>query len=177
MTKRNFFILNLVFSLIAVSFLFWLLYLRQGRGVTSNLDFLPAVNACMNGITTAFLIRGYLAIKQGNKLLHAFCQKSAFVFSSVFLVGYIIYHSVHGDSHFGGTGLIRPFYFTLLITHILLSMVTLPMVLTSFYFALMGQFDSHRKWSKITLPIWLYVSITGVLIFLLLKAFPAITPL
>lgn len=164
-------ILNLIFSGLAIAFLFWLLYMRHGRGETSSLDFLPAVNASLNAITTAFLLRGYLAIKSGNRTLHAFCQKSAFVFSAVFLVCYIVYHSVHGDSHFQGQGPIRPVYFSILISHIVLSALALPMVLATFFFALTGRFETHRKLAKMTFPVWLYVSITGVLIFMVLKIY------
>jgi putative membrane protein len=171
MSSRQFMILNALFSTVAVAFLVWLLYLRQGRGEPSSLDFLPAVNASLNTITTLFLVRGWFAIRAGNRTLHAFCQKSAFVFSAVFLVCYIVYHSVHGDSHFPGQGLIRPVYFSILISHIVLSIVALPMVLSTFFFALTGRFDTHRKLARITFPIWLYVSVTGVVIFWVLKAY------
>ena len=164
-------ILNLIISALAVAFLFWLLYFRKGAGGPSSLDFLPAVNAGLNAITTVFLIRGYLAIRAGNRTLHAFCQKSAFISSTVFLVCYILYHSVHGDSHFQGHGFIRPVYFSILISHIVLSIVALPMVLATFFFALTGRFDTHRKLARITFPVWLYVSVTGVLIFFVLKAY------
>src|SRR5438105_861957 len=120
MSSRLFMILNLIISALAVAFLFWLLYFRRGAGGPSSLDFLPAVNASLNAVTTAFLIRGYMAIRAGNRTLHAFCQKSAFVSSTVFLVCYILYHSVHGDSHFQGQGIIRPVYFSILISHIVL---------------------------------------------------------
>ena len=165
--------LNFLISALAVAFLFWLLYFRRGVGGPTSLDFLPAVNAGLNAITTVFLIRGYLAIRAGNRTLHAFCQKSAFVFSSVFLVCYIVYHSVHGDSHFMGQGLIRPVYFSILVSHILLSIVALPMVLATFFFALTGRLDTHRKLARKTFPIWLYVSVTGVIIFFVLKAYAA----
>ena len=171
MTTRLFMILNAATSAVAIAFLFWLLYLRHGAGEASSLAFLPAVNAGLNATTTLCLVRGWFAIKAGNRALHAFCQKSAFVFSSVFLVCYIIYHSVHGDSHFQGHGIIRPVYFGILITHILMSMAALPMVLATFFFALTSRFETHRKLARWTFPIWLYVSVTGVLVFGLLKTF------
>lgn len=176
MTSRTFMIFNLILSSIALAFLFWLLYFRTGSGDKQALDFLPAVNASLNAITTLFLIRGYLAIRKGNRSLHAFCQKSAFISSTVFLVCYILYHSVHGDSHFMGQGLIRPVYFFILISHILFSMFALPLVLASFFFALSGKLETHRKIAKITLPIWLYVSMTGVIIFFILKYLGDATP-
>jgi putative membrane protein len=171
MSSRIFMILNLIVSSAAVAFLFWLLYARKGGGDAASLAFLPAVNAGLNATTTAFLLRGWFAIRSGNRALHAFCQKTAFIVSAVFLVCYIVYHSVHGDSHFPGTGFIRPAYFTILISHILLSIVALPMVLATFFFALTARFDTHRKWARLTFPVWLYVSITGVLIFAILKAY------
>jgi putative membrane protein len=169
MTTRAFMIANALISLLAVGFLFWLLYLRRGGGDAASLSFLPAVNAGLNATTSAFLIRGWFAIKAGRRDLHAFCQKTAFVFSSLFLVCYIAYHSVHGDSHYPGHGLLRGIYLFILISHILLSMAALPMVLATFFFALSGRFAIHRKWARITFPIWLYVSLTGVMVFVFLK--------
>jgi len=166
-------ILNALISTAAIAFLFWLLYFRKGTGGEHSFDFLPAVNASLNAITAAFLLCGYGAIRKGNRRLHAFCQKSAFVFSAVFLTCYILYHSHHGDSHFLAHGIIRPVYFSILISHIILSIVALPMILTTFFFALTLKFETHRKWAKITLPIWLYVSVTGVAIYFILKLFGA----
>jgi putative membrane protein len=164
-------IINLAVSASAIAFLFWLIYLRKGGGESSSLSFLPSVNAALNATTTAFLLRGWFAIRAGNRALHAFCQKTAFLFSALFLVCYIVYHSVHGDTLFPGQGWIRPVYFTILISHILLSIVALPMVLATFFFALTGRFSTHRKLARVTFPVWLYVSITGVLIFAVLKAY------
>ena len=171
MSSRTFMIINLTVSASAIVFLFWLIYLRKGGGESSSLAFLPEVNAALNATTTAFLLRGWFAIRSGNRGLHAFCQKTAFVVSALFLVCYIVYHSVHGDTLFPGQGWIRPVYFTILISHILLSMVALPMILATFFFALTGRFSTHRKLARVTFPIWLYVSITGVLIFAVLKAY------
>src|SRR4051812_21590993 len=126
MSTRIFFVLNAVISLVAVTFLFWLLYLRKAGGDAATLAFLPAVNAGLNATTSAFLIRGFVAVKAGNRELHAFCQKTAFVCSSVFLICYIVYHSVHGDTHFLGQGVVRPVYFSILISHIALSVIALP---------------------------------------------------
>ena len=171
MSSRTFMILNLIVSAAAVAFLFWLLYARHAGGEASSLSFLPAVNAGLNATTTLFLLRGWFAIKSGNRALHAFCQKIAFVVSSVFLVCYIVYHSVHGDSHFLGQGIIRPVYFFILISHICLSVLALPMILATFFFALSGKFTTHRKLARLTFPVWLYVSVTGVVIFAVLKAY------
>lgn len=171
MTSRVFMIINFLVSALAVAFLFWLIYLRKGGGEPSSLSFLPAVNAGLNATTSVFLLRGWFAIRAGDRTLHAFCQKTAFLFSVVFLVCYILYHSVHGDTHFPGEGLVKYAYFSLLISHILLSVVALPMILATFFFALTRRFDAHRKLARFTFPIWLYVSITGVVIFAVLRAY------
>ncbi len=170
MTQRAFMIFNALFSVMALAFLFWLIYLRQGGGGSLSFAFLPAVNASLNATTAAFLVRGWLAIRSGNRRLHTFCMKSAFIFSALFLACYVLYHSVHGDTPFPGQGWIRPVYFFVLVSHILLSMAVLPMILGTFFYALTSRLETHRKWARFTLPIWLYVSLTGVLIFFLLKA-------
>ena len=91
--------------------------------------------------------------------------------SAVFLVSYIVYHSVHGDTKFAGQGAIRPLYFFILISHIALSAVVLPLIFSSFFFSLSGRFPQHKKISRYTMPVWLYVSVTGVLVFALLRAY------
>ena len=171
MSPRLFLVFNIVFSLLALGFLFWLIYLRQGGGEGEAFAFLPAVNATLNATTSAFLIRGWFAIRRGNRRLHAFCMKSAFIFSALFLACYVLYHAWHGDTRFEGQGAVRYVYFFILISHILLSMFALPMVLGTFFQAVTGRFETHRKWARITLPVWLYVSLTGVLIFFFLKYF------
>ena len=95
---------------------------------------------------------------------------SALTFSTAFLISYIIHHNVHGDTKFTGIGWIRPVYFATLISHILISVATLPMVLTTFFFALTKQFARHKRLARFTFPLWLYVSVTGVAIYFLLKA-------
>ena len=97
----------------------------------------------------------------------------AFVSSGLFLISYIIYHHFHGDTQFLGVGAIRPIYFIILISHISLAIVALPMILITFFFALTGQFIVHKKVARITFPIWMYVSVTGVVVFLLLHVYPA----
>ena len=97
---------------------------------------------------------------------------SALGFSAAFLVSYLIYHTFHGDTRFLGEGWIRPIYFFILISHVMLSAVMLPLILTSLYFAFSGRFNLHPKVARITLPIWLYVSITGVVVYLMLHQFP-----
>lgn len=171
MQPRAFMLINAGTSLGALAFLFWLIYFRRPGEGGESLAFLPAVNATLNATTAAFLIRGWYAIKAGNQRLHSFCMRTAFIVSALFLVCYVLYHGAHGDTPFPGQGVIRPVYFFILISHIVLSMVVLPMVLGTFFYALTGRLVTHKKWAKITLPIWLYVSLTGVVIFFLLRAY------
>jgi putative membrane protein len=168
-------VINGLFSVLALGFLFWLIYLKQGVAPGTEVNpifaYLPAVNASLNSLTAAFLVRGWFAIRAGRRELHAFCMKTAFIVSALFLGCYVLYHSVHGDTPFPGQGAVRPVYFFILISHILLSMAVLPMILGTFYFALTSRFETHRKWARFTLPVWLYVSLTGVLVFFFLRAY------
>lgn len=161
-----------VVSLAAFLFLLWLIYINEtsdsGGAWVGNL---PALNALLNSTSAILILAGYSAVRKGNYLLHMKLMITAFVTSTFFLASYLIYHFYTGHTPFPGEGWIRPVYFTILISHIILSAFVLPLVLTSFYFAWSGKFGTHRKVSKWTLPVWLYVSVTGVLIFFILKAF------
>ncbi|MFQ5771535.1 MAG: DUF420 domain-containing protein [bacterium] len=169
-TNRNFYIWNAVITASVLTFLIWLLFFRQGSS-DKNLavSTLPAVNAALNGTSTVILLAGFWAIKNKRESLHKNLMISAFIVSAMFLISYVYYHSLQGDTKFLGEGWIRLLYFFILITHILLSIVVLPLVISTIYFGLNNKRKSHRKIAKITLPIWLYVSITGVIIFFLLK--------
>jgi putative membrane protein len=129
---------------------------------------LPSVNATLNTLSAVFLALGYYFIRQKNVPAHKKCMLSAFATSSVFLVSYITYHAIHGVVHFTGQGLVRPFYFSLLGTHTVLAAVIVPLVLITLYRAWRGQFDRHRRIARWTLPIWFYVSITGVVVYFML---------
>lgn len=153
-------------------FLIWLIYYKGGSNYSSNLiTSLPALNASLNATSAVLLLFGYRAILQGKYLTHMRFNLTAFFTSSLFLISYVIYHNFHGSTSFPGQGIIRPIYFTILISHIILSALVMPMILTSFYLAFSGKIKTHRKVSKVTLPVWLYVSVTGVLIFLLLNLY------
>src|SRR5690606_14151607 len=143
------------------------------------LSFMPAVNAVFNGLAALCLVAGYVAIRKKAVRLHRMLMITAAVLSSLFLVGYLAYHSVHGDTKFAGEGAIRAVYFFILITHIVLSLSVVPLVLTSFYFAFRRAFVRHRRLNRVFLPIWLYVSVAGVALFLLLRehAAPKAPPL
>lgn len=162
----------LLISTIAFSFLIWLIYFKGGSDYSSNfITSLPALNSLFNATSAVLLVLGYRAIRQGRYMTHMRYNLTAFVTSSLFLISYVIYHNFHGSTPFTGEGIIRPIYFFILISHIILSAVVVPMILTSFYLIFAGRVKLHRKVSKITLPVWLYVSVTGVLIFAILKVF------
>lgn len=170
LNDRRFMIVNAVVSVAALSLLAWLLLLRGHSDVSGQLSFMPAVNAALNATCAVLLVAGYRAIKAKNRSLHKRLMVSAFCASSLFLVGYLVYHYVHGDTKFLGQGAIRSVYFGILISHVLLSIAIVPMALASFYFALQARFQTHAKVARILYPIWLYVSVTGVAIFFLLRA-------
>jgi putative membrane protein len=156
----------------AVIFLLWLLYLHQApRQFAQTLNFLPELNAFLNGMSAISLCVGLYFIKKRNVKAHRASMLLAFVFSSLFLVSYIVNHALHGDTPFPAHGIVRPIYFSILTSHILLSVVALPMVLTTFFLAFTSRFTIHRKLARFTFPIWLYVSVTGVLVFVFLAAY------
>jgi putative membrane protein len=132
---------------------------------------LPAVNAMLNGTSAVFLVLAWRAIRRRDVVTHARRILVALGASALFLVSYIVYHAVHGDTKFAGLGAVRPLYFSILISHVTLSAVALPLVFLSLFFSLSGRFGKHRSFARYTLPIWLYVSVTGVLVFALLSAF------
>jgi putative membrane protein len=162
----------IVVSGLAVSFLLWLLYVHHASAdFTGRWMFLPALNALLNGLCAITLCVGLSFIKHRNIRAHRTSMLLAFAFSSAFLVSYIVNHAVHGDTIFPGHGSIRTLYLSILASHVILSIVALPMVLTTFFFSLTGRFAMHRRIARFTFPIWLYVSITGVVVFVFLKAY------
>ncbi len=166
---RRFYVFTAVVSVLALGYLAYLLLIRQGDpSATVNLRFMPAVNAGLNTLATVLLTSGWFAIRAGNRTLHQKLMVSAFCTSALFLIGYVAYHHVHGDTKFAGEGTVRVVYLVILATHVLLSMFVVPMALVSFYFAFRRSFARHRKVAKVLLPIWLYVSVTGVVIFFML---------
>ncbi len=161
-----------VLSGFAVSFLLWLLYVHHASAeFATRWMFLPALNALLNAFCATALCVGLYCIKSGNREAHRNSMLLAFAFSSVFLISYILNHALHGDTIFPGRGPVRTAYLCILASHVVLSIVALPMVLTTFFFSLTGRFAMHRRIARLTFPIWLYVSITGVVVFLFLKAY------
>jgi putative membrane protein len=156
----------------SISFLLWLLYVHQASAqFAGRWIFLPALNAFLNGLSAIALCVGLYFIKHQNRQAHRKSKLLAFGFSSLFLISYILNHALHGDTHFPGQGAVRAVYLSILASHIFLSVVALPLVLTTFFFSLTGRFAMHRRIARFTFPIWLYVSITGVVVFAFLKAY------
>ena len=129
---------------------------------------LPTVNATLNTISGILLTIGYVQIRQRKITAHKNCMLAAFSVSVLFLICYIIYHANTGSKPFTKQGWIRPVYFTILISHIILAFVIVPLALRTLYLAWRERFEQHRRIAKITFPIWLYVSVTGVIIYLML---------
>ncbi|MFI5298462.1 MAG: DUF420 domain-containing protein [Polyangiales bacterium] len=172
---RTFLAINGVVSAAALAFLAWLLLVHpsasgSGTLLGSDVRFLPAVNASMNAISATCLALGYVAIRRRAVAVHRTLMLSALASSAVFLVGYIVYHYAHGDTHYVGP--LRAAYLVLLASHVVLSIFVVPLALTTFWFAFTQQLPKHRRLAKVTLPIWLYVSVTGVVVFFILRASP-----
>jgi putative membrane protein len=129
---------------------------------------LPALNATLNAIAGTLLLTGYALIRAGKIDLHRRCMIGAFTASCLFLVSYVVYHAQVGSVHFTRQGFVRPIYFTILITHVTLAVVVLPMAVVTLSRGLKRRFARHRKIARWTFPIWLYVSVTGVLVYILL---------
>jgi putative membrane protein len=170
-SDRAFYVFNGLLSVGALSFLAYILLIRRGAGASgAEVAFLPAVNASLNGLAATLLCVGYVAIRNGARRLHKYCMVSAFAASTLFLICYVAYHLAHGHTEFPGAGPVRTLYLSILASHVLLSISIVPMALTTLYFAGRGTFRKHRRIARWTLPIWLYVSVTGVVIFFMLRA-------
>ena len=129
---------------------------------------LPHLNALLNSTSAILLLGGYGFIRSGRVKAHRTCQVSAVGTSTLFLISYLTYHYFHGATRFAGQGIARPIYFTILISHTILAVVIVPLVLITLYRALRADFVRHRRVARWTLPIWLYVSVTGVIVYLML---------
>ena len=133
-----------------------------------NVHDLPAVNATLNALSGILLFIGYLLIRRGRRDQHRACMIAAFVTSSVFLVCYLIYHGQVGSVRFTRQGFVRPLYFTILVTHVTLAAAVLPLALVTLSRGLKARYRQHRAIARWTFPIWMYVSVTGVLVYVLL---------
>jgi putative membrane protein len=158
-------------SAVATLFLFWLIYVHPAAdAAATHYTFLPNLNALLNGLSAIALLIGFYFIKQRRIAAHRASMITAFVFSSLFLVSYIANHALHGDTRYPVHDAIYHIYIPLLISHIILAIVALPIVLITFYLSLSGRIPAHRKLARYTFPLWLYVSITGVIVRLMLVA-------
>jgi len=154
-------------------FLFWLIYFREPLMLENSIDlgFLPSLNALLNFLSAISLCMGFIAIRKRKKALHKKMMLCALGFSAMFLVCYLIYHTFQGDTPYNGEGWQRYLYFFILISHVFLSILVLPLILTTVFFAARRNFSAHSQIARITFPVWLYVSITGVLVYLMLYIF------
>lgn len=136
-----------------------------------RLGFLPPIYATINGVTALVLIMAVIQIKKGNRKNHELLMKSAIVLSALFLVMYVAYHMTSDSVAYGGEGIMRSLYFIILISHIVLSIGIIPLVLITYVRALNERFDKHKKLARITFPIWLYVAVTGVIVYLMISPY------
>ncbi|MGZ6175300.1 MAG: DUF420 domain-containing protein, partial [Candidatus Binataceae bacterium] len=140
-------------------------------------DWLAPLDAILNATAAVLLLAGYIAIRRQYVRVHRACMISAFTVSVAFFISYCIYHYHVGDVRFGGHGLVRPVYFTILSTHIVLAVVIVPLALITLGRALRGRFARHRRIARWTWPIWMYVSVTGVVVYLMVyKLYPHLPP-
>jgi putative membrane protein len=154
----------------AAGFLFWLIYVHPAADQGgARFVFLPALNAVLNGLSAVALLVGYTFIRARRIAVHRAAMMTAFVFSTLFLVSYILHHALHGDIRYPAHAVLRSIYLPLLASHILLAIVALPLILVTFFFSLSGRIPQHRKVARWTFPLWLYVSITGVITYAMLR--------
>ena len=154
-----------------VAVLFYFKGVFKIDGAATYLHALPALNAVLNSLTAVALLVGFYFIRQKNVLAHRASMGTAFALGGLFLLSYVAYHSQVDSTHFGGVGIARSIYFFLLLTHISLAVVTVGLVLFTLYFALTGQYTKHRAIARWTFPVWLYVSVTGVIVYFMISPY------
>jgi putative membrane protein len=132
------------------------------------ISYLPHLNAILNSTSALLLVNGFRFIRRGQIQAHRNCQLTALFTSTLFLISYLTYHYYHGATRFTGQGIVRPFYFALLTSHTILAVVIVPLVMITIYRAARGDFLRHRNIARWTLPLWLYVSVTGVIVYFML---------
>jgi putative membrane protein len=160
----------LAVSAAATVFLFWLIYVHPAAdSASARFAFLPALNALLNGLSAVALLIGYTFIRAKHIQAHRAAMMTAFAFSTLFLISYILHHYLHGDVYYPAQAAYRTLYRTLLASHILLAVVALPLILVTFFFSLTGRIPLHRRIARWTFPLWLYVSVTGVVTWAMLR--------
>lgn len=169
--EKRYYTLIRVLSIVIPLAVAVLLGVRQKVELGEWTKALPHFNAILNTTTAVALVIGLFAILRGNVSLHRLCMTIAFSLGALFLVSYVLYHLSNESTKFGGEGLVRYVYFFILISHIVLSIVVVPFVLLALYYALSSQFDRHVKTVRWAFPIWLYVSVTGVLAYLMISPY------
>lgn len=135
------------------------------------LSFLPPIYATINGLTAVFLVLAFFAVKNKNIMLHKKLMTTAILCSVLFLIMYVAYHMTSDSTKFGGEGMIRYVYYFILLTHILLSIVVIPFVLITYVRAITNNIEKHKKIAKITFPLWLYVAVTGVIVYIMISPY------
>jgi putative membrane protein len=157
---------SIAVSTLASGFICWLVYFHTPTDVAgTQLHSLPLVNAILNGFSTIALLFGYRFIRARRISQHRAAMFTAFIFSSIFLVSYLVNFTLHGETRFNRLSAWWPFYWKLLASHIVLSVIALPMILITLFLSLSGRFPAHRRLARYTWPSWLYVSITGVIVY------------
>jgi putative membrane protein len=169
--KYNVWITILSIAIPLVVALLFKVKLRDFGFEVKPLSFLPPIYATINGITALVLVWAVISIKNGKRKLHENLMKTAIALSVAFLAMYVAYHMTSEATKYGGEGVMKVVYFFILITHITLSIVTIPLVLVTYVRALAEKFDKHKKIAKITFPIWLYVAVTGVIVYLIISPY------
>jgi putative membrane protein len=159
----------LAISAAATAFLFWLIYVHPAAAASTQYAFLPALNAVLNGLSATSLLIGFTFIRARKIKAHRAAMMTAFAFSILFLISYIAHHALHGDVRYPAHAAWRSVYLPLLASHIVLAVVALPLVLVTFFFSLSGRIPQHRKIARWTFPLWLYVSVTGVVTYIMLR--------
>lgn len=161
----------LAVSALASALICWLVYFHAPTDVAgTQLRSLPLVNAILNALATVAIVTGFVEIRRRRVLLHRASMAFAFFFSSIFLVSYLVNFTLHGETRFNRLSPWWPFYWKLLASHIVLSVFALPLILITFFLSLSGRFPAHRKLARWTFPIWLYVSVTGVVVYIMQAA-------
>jgi putative membrane protein len=171
MNDKTVFRIILALSAVVFAVVVVLYQLPKSDSIPDWAKFLPMLNAIINGTCSVLLVTSFMAIKRKNIALHRKLNITTFALSSLFLVSYIVFHSFGVETRFPEDNSIRPFYLFILVSHIILAAAVFPLVLTSFYLGLGGKVEQHRKVSRFTFPIWLYVTVTGVLVYLMISPY------
>ena len=172
MKERNYTPIVAILSVVLVGIVAVLFFLPAYKGeVGFDIQLLPLLNAIFNSFTFLFLLTALVAIMRKNIRMHRTFILLAFVTTTLFLASYVTYHFLSESTPYGGEGILRGIYFFILLTHILLAIVVVPLALLSLFRGLANQIDKHRKIARWTMPIWLYVSITGVLVYLMISPY------